>query len=52
MELRLFMEPQQGASYADQLAIAGKAEGCSFSAFCRSDHPLVIGNGDWLARAH
>jgi hypothetical protein len=26
MELRLFIEPQQGASYADQLAIARKAE--------------------------
>jgi hypothetical protein len=26
MELRLFIEPQQGASYADQLAIVRKAD--------------------------
>ena len=48
MELRLFIEPQQGASYADQLAIARKAEECGFSAFFRSDHLLVMGDGDGL----
>jgi|SRR5664280_604742 len=48
MELRLFIEPQQGASYADQLAIAQKAEECSFPAFFRSDHLLVMGDGGGL----
>jgi F420-dependent oxidoreductase-like protein len=48
MELRLFIEPQQGASYADQLAIARKAEECGFAAFFRSDHLLVMGDGDGL----
>jgi len=31
-------EPQQGMSYADQLAIAGRAESAGFEAFFRSDH--------------
>ena len=48
MELRVFIEPQQGASYADQLAIARKAEECGFPAFFRSDHLLVMGDGDGL----
>jgi F420-dependent oxidoreductase-like protein len=48
MELRLFIEPQQGASYAEQLAIARKAEECGFPAFFRSDHLLVMGDGDGL----
>jgi len=48
MELRPFIEPQQGASYADQLAIASKAEECGFPAFFRSDHLQVMGDGDGL----
>jgi len=48
MELRLFVEPQQGASYADQLAIALKAEECGFPGIFRSDHLLVMGDGDGL----
>ena len=48
MELRVFIEPQQGASYADQLAITRKAEECGFPAFFRSDHLLVMGDGDGL----
>ena len=48
MELRVFIEPQQGASYADQMAVARKAEECGFSAFFRSDHYLVMGDGDGL----
>jgi len=48
MELRIFIEPQQGASYADQLAVARKAEECGFSAFFRSDHLLRMGEGDGL----
>jgi F420-dependent oxidoreductase-like protein len=48
MELRVFIEPQQGASYADQLAIARKAEECGFGAFFRSDHLQAMGDGDGL----
>ena len=48
MELRVFVEPQQGASYADQLAVARKAEECGFPAFFRSDHLMVMGDGDGL----
>jgi F420-dependent oxidoreductase-like protein len=48
MELRAFIEPQQGATYDDQLAFARKAEDCSFSALFRSDHLLAIGDGDGL----
>jgi F420-dependent oxidoreductase-like protein len=45
MELRIFIEPQQGASYADQLAVAQRAEANGFGAFFRSDHYLRIGEG-------
>ncbi|HEY5249060.1 MAG TPA: LLM class F420-dependent oxidoreductase [Dermatophilaceae bacterium] len=48
MELRVFIEPQQGASYADQLTVARKAEEVGFPAFFRSDHLLVMGDGDGL----
>jgi F420-dependent oxidoreductase-like protein len=43
MELRIFVEPQQGATYDDQLAVARKAEGLGFGAFFRSDHYLAMG---------
>ncbi len=43
MDLRIFVEPQQGASYADQLAVARTAEDCGYSAFFRSDHFLAMG---------
>ncbi|HRW18726.1 MAG TPA: LLM class F420-dependent oxidoreductase [Dermatophilaceae bacterium] len=43
MDLRIFVEPQQGASYADQLSIARTAEACGYSAFFRSDHFLAMG---------
>jgi F420-dependent oxidoreductase-like protein len=46
MDLRIFTEPQQGASYADQLAIARRAEECGYSAFFRSDHYLSMGDVD------
>ncbi|PYF97807.1 probable F420-dependent oxidoreductase, Rv1855c family [Georgenia satyanarayanai] len=46
MDLRIFTEPQQGASYADQLAMAQRAEQLGFSAFFRSDHYLRMGDGD------
>ena len=47
MEFRAFVEPQQGASYADQLAVAQQAEQLDFAAFFRSDHYLAM-SGDGL----
>jgi alkanesulfonate monooxygenase SsuD/methylene tetrahydromethanopterin reductase-like flavin-dependent oxidoreductase (luciferase family) len=38
MRFILMTEPQQGMSYADQLAIAKRAEDNGFDAFFRSDH--------------
>jgi F420-dependent oxidoreductase-like protein len=43
--LRVFTEPQQGASYDDQLAVAREAERLGFDAFFRSDHFLRMGPG-------
>lgn len=43
MDLRIFTEPQQGATYDDQLRLARTAEDCGFSAFFRSDHFLAMG---------
>lgn len=48
MELRIFTEPQQGASYDDLLAVALTAESLGFGAFFRSDHYLVMGDHDGL----
>jgi alkanesulfonate monooxygenase SsuD/methylene tetrahydromethanopterin reductase-like flavin-dependent oxidoreductase (luciferase family) len=48
MELRIFVEPQQGASYGQQLAVARLAEQLGFDAFFRSDHYLRMGEGDPL----
>jgi F420-dependent oxidoreductase-like protein len=48
MDLRVFTEPQQGASYADQLAVAKTTERCGFDAFFRSDHFLKMGPGSGL----
>ncbi len=45
--LRIFTEPQQGASYDDLLAVAQEAEHLGFEAFFRSDHYMAIG-GDGL----
>jgi F420-dependent oxidoreductase-like protein len=42
MELRIFVEPQQGATYDDQLTVARLAEGLGFGAFVRSDHYLAM----------
>lgn len=44
MELRIFVEPQQGATYADQLAVARAAERLGFDGFFRSDHYLKMGD--------
>jgi F420-dependent oxidoreductase-like protein len=46
MQLRIFIEPQQGASYDQQLAMARVAEEGGFDAFFRSDHYLRMGEGD------
>jgi alkanesulfonate monooxygenase len=43
MELRVFTEPQQGASYDDLLRVAKTAEELGFGAFFRSDHFLGMG---------
>ena len=43
VEIGLFVAPQQGASYHDQLAAARAAERSGFSDFVRSDHYLGFG---------
>lgn len=43
-ELRIFTEPQQGATYDDLLAVATTAERLGFGAFFRSDHYLKMGS--------
>ena len=48
MDLRIFTEPQQGASYDDLLAAAQAAERLGFDAFFRSDHYLAMGSSDGL----
>jgi F420-dependent oxidoreductase-like protein len=47
VDFRVFVEPQQGASYADQLAVAQTAESLGYSAFFRSDHYIAM-SGDGL----
>src|SRR6185312_10463627 len=42
VDFRVFVEPQQGATYADQLAVARAAESARYSAFFRSDHYLAM----------
>jgi len=44
MDLRIFVEPQQGASYGQLLAVAQRAEACGFDGFFRSDHYLKMGD--------
>jgi F420-dependent oxidoreductase-like protein len=44
MDLRIFVEPQQGATYDQQLAVAQRAEALGFDAFFRSDHFLKMGD--------
>lgn len=45
MDLRIFTEPQQGASFATLLATARATRDAGFSAFFRSDHLLAMGGG-------
>ncbi len=42
-DLRIFTEPQQGATYDTLLAVAQRAEALGFGAFFRSDHYLKMG---------
>ncbi len=48
MELRIFTEPQQGASYDDLLRVAKASEDAGFGAFFRSDHYLKMGSASGL----
>lgn len=48
MRLRIFVEPQQGASYETLRAAAACAEQAGFDAFFRSDHYVGFGAGDHL----
>ncbi|GAA3177769.1 MULTISPECIES: LLM class F420-dependent oxidoreductase [Streptomyces] len=48
MDLRIFTEPQQGASYDTLLTVAKATEDLGFDAFFRSDHYLAMGNSDGL----
>lgn len=47
MRCRVFVEPQQGATYDQMLAVARTAEEHGFDGFFRSDHFLTLG-GDGL----
>ena len=44
MRLRIFTEPQQGASYATLRRVAKATEDLGFDAFFRSDHYLKMGD--------
>jgi F420-dependent oxidoreductase-like protein len=44
MQLRIFTEPQQGASYRTLAGVARTAEELGFDAFFRSDHYLKMGD--------
>src|SRR5258708_24748095 len=45
MRLRIFTEPQQGASYSTLRSVARATEELGFDAFFRSDHYLKMGAG-------
>ena len=45
MRLRIFTEPQQGASHATLRRVAKATEDLGFDAFFRSDHYLKMGDG-------
>ena len=49
MDLRIFTEPQQGATTTSCSAVAQATEDLGFDAFFRSDHYLAMG-GDGAAR--
>ncbi|MCU1591750.1 MAG: class F420-dependent oxidoreductase [Frankiales bacterium] len=47
MDVRIFTEPQEGATYDDLLAVATRTEELGFDAFFRSDHYVAF-SGDGL----
>jgi F420-dependent oxidoreductase-like protein len=48
VDLRIFTEPQQGATYDDLLRVARCAEAAGYDAFFRSDHLLAMGDSTGL----
>jgi F420-dependent oxidoreductase-like protein len=44
VDLRIFTEPQQGATYDDLLRVARCSEDAGYDAFFRSDHYLAMGD--------
>ncbi len=48
MQICIFTEPQQGASYDTQLAHAQRTEALGFHGWFRSDHYMVMGDGDGM----
>ena len=44
MDVRVFVEPQQGASYDACSPVAQHAEALGFEGFFRSDHFLLMGD--------
>ena len=48
MDLRIFTEPQEGASYDDLLRVARATEDLGFDGFFRSDHFTAFFGGDGL----
>ncbi|MET8828509.1 LLM class F420-dependent oxidoreductase [Streptomyces sp. NPDC004610] len=48
MDLRIFTEPQQGATYDTLLTVAKATEELGFDAFFRSDHYVKMGSVDGL----
>ncbi|MFJ9037820.1 LLM class F420-dependent oxidoreductase [Streptomyces sp. NPDC102406] len=48
MDLRIFTEPQQGATYDTLLTVAKATEDLGFDAFFRSDHYVRMGTSDGL----
>lgn len=48
VDLRIFTEPQQGASYDDLLRVAKTTEDAGYDAFFRSDHFLKMGDASGL----
>jgi F420-dependent oxidoreductase-like protein len=46
VDLRIFTEPHQGATYDQLLAVARTTQDCGYDAFFRSDHYLRMSPGD------
>jgi F420-dependent oxidoreductase-like protein len=49
VDIRIFIEPQQGATYDEQLAIARAAEAAGLDGLFRSDHYLAMGDSERAA---